>query len=305
MNIQTLKISAVTVDERCQPRSELNPEIIGEYAGAMEAGAAFPPLTVFHDEGSYWLADGFHRLEAARAISRDSIPCEIRVGGLREAILHSVGANATHGLRRSNLYKRRAVESLLGDEEWRAWSDREIARRCGVSQPFVGSIRKGLSDNGYQIERTVQRGDSVYTMRTKLAGKEFPFEIMPPMTVEEYAGLKLSISRFGVIAPVHVDQNGMVIDGNHRVKAWNELRAEGLDVPDYARMVRWFNDDDERIEHAIVVNCLRKQYTDAEKVLIGMELECAGLLEVLASFDEVPLWRREGYSYQFVDDAVI
>ncbi|MGT2479599.1 hypothetical protein ACU4GR_13540 [Methylobacterium oryzae CBMB20] len=35
------------------------------------------------------------------------LPCEVRQGGLRDAILHSAGANAAHGLRRTNADKRR------------------------------------------------------------------------------------------------------------------------------------------------------------------------------------------------------
>nr|WP_244557034.1 hypothetical protein [Fulvimarina manganoxydans] len=77
---------------------------------------------------------------------------DIRQGTRRDAILHSVGANATHGMRRTNADKRRAVTRLLEDAEWAAWSDREIARRCGVSQPFVGSMRESHTDNGYQYE---------------------------------------------------------------------------------------------------------------------------------------------------------
>lgn len=60
---------------------------------------------------------------------------------MRDAILFSVGVNSSHGLRRTNADKRRSVMRLLDDAEWSTWSDREIARRCGVSQPFVGNLR--------------------------------------------------------------------------------------------------------------------------------------------------------------------
>jgi predicted HTH domain antitoxin len=56
-------------------------------------------------------------------------------------VLYSVGANAAHGLRRTNEDKRRAVETLINDEEWATWSDREIARACGVSGKFVAAVR--------------------------------------------------------------------------------------------------------------------------------------------------------------------
>ena len=41
------------------------------------------------------------------------------------------------------------------DEVWGTWSDNKIAKACGVSQPFVSTIRKELFNNGYsfQMER--------------------------------------------------------------------------------------------------------------------------------------------------------
>ena len=47
-------------------------------------------------------------------------------------------------MRRTNEDKRRAVLRLLTDAEWGAWSDREIARRCALSQPFVSQLRPSL-----------------------------------------------------------------------------------------------------------------------------------------------------------------
>ncbi|HZF40417.1 MAG TPA: helix-turn-helix domain-containing protein [Blastocatellia bacterium] len=38
--------------------------------------------------------------------------------------------------------RRRAVLTLLNDAEWSRWSDREIARRCGVSPDTVGRLRR-------------------------------------------------------------------------------------------------------------------------------------------------------------------
>lgn len=69
------------------------------------------------------------------------VPAKVRQGDRRRAILHSVAANAAHGLRRSNADKRRAVMTLLEDDEWSHWSNIEIARRCGVSHKMVNSMR--------------------------------------------------------------------------------------------------------------------------------------------------------------------
>jgi DNA-binding transcriptional regulator YiaG len=71
-------------------------------------------------------------------------PCEVRQGTRRDAVLFSVGANADHGLRRTNADKRRAVEVLLRDEEWKQWNDHEIGRQCNVSHHTVAKVREEL-----------------------------------------------------------------------------------------------------------------------------------------------------------------
>ena len=72
-------------------------------------------------------------------------------------VLHAVSANATHGLRRTNADKRRAVMALLYDDEWAQWSDREIARRCAVDGKTVARLRAELTAELPQM-RLVERG---------------------------------------------------------------------------------------------------------------------------------------------------
>jgi hypothetical protein len=47
--------------------------------------------------------------------------------------------------RRSNQTKRQTVAALLADPAMAKLSDSELARRCGVSQPFVGIVRRRLA----------------------------------------------------------------------------------------------------------------------------------------------------------------
>jgi hypothetical protein len=47
------------------------------------------------------------------------------------------------GLDRTTIHRWRT--RLLEDEEWREWSDREIARQCKVSHPSVGKIRSEIT----------------------------------------------------------------------------------------------------------------------------------------------------------------
>lgn len=142
----SLHIDQIRTDGGTQSRAALNEQTVAEYAEAMaDPDTVFPPVIVYNDGRDYWLADGFHRLEAWRRIGRTEIPTEIRQGDRRRAILHSVAANSAHGLRRTNEDKRRAVLTLLEDEEWGQWSNREIARRCGVSDHLVAEVRTGLT----------------------------------------------------------------------------------------------------------------------------------------------------------------
>lgn len=154
-----------------QPRAELSETTIEEYAEAMKRGDKFPPAVVFCDGEDYWLAAGFHR-HAAAIKAEQELLVEIRQGTRRDAILFSVGENATHGLRRTNADKRRAVETLLRDEEWSKWSDRKIATQCGVSHVFAGTVRGELSGNGFQMDtkRKVERGDKTYEVETEKIG---------------------------------------------------------------------------------------------------------------------------------------
>lgn len=89
---------------------------------------------------------------------------------------HSSRPIGTIRLRRSNLDKRKAVETLLNDPEWSQWSDREIARRCAVGHPLVSSIRaiitgSSSSDNEPHIVKYEDRWGNAREMRTGNIGR--------------------------------------------------------------------------------------------------------------------------------------
>ena len=137
-------VSLSDIQDGAQMRVEMKPDVVRDYADDMAAGAIFPPVVVYHDGTDYWLADGFHRVAAARKLKHETIDAEVREGGDRDAILHGIGSNASHGLRRTQADKRRAVERLLRDEEWSKWSDRKIAKVAKVDHKTVGKIRREL-----------------------------------------------------------------------------------------------------------------------------------------------------------------
>ena len=151
MSIQPIEIARILVKETIQQRVQLNENVISEYFEEIQAGAQFPPLVVFGDGQNLILADGRHRYEAYKLAGTNDIPVDILNGTERDAILYAVGANADHGLRRTNADKRCAVETMLKDEEWGQWSDGAIAEKVCVSPAFVGKVRRELTLNGFEF----------------------------------------------------------------------------------------------------------------------------------------------------------
>ena len=147
MTEKSIALDKIRIDGGTQPRAEINHLVVDDYAEAMRGGKEFPPVTLFFDGTDNWLADGFHRYHARRRAGLPDIAAKIEKGTQRDAILFSVGANAAHGLRRTNADKRRAVGVLLADKEWVKRSDRWIAEKCAVNHETVGRAREQLALN--------------------------------------------------------------------------------------------------------------------------------------------------------------
>lgn len=169
-----IALTSIRINGGTQSRAAIDGAVVAEYVENIDA---LPAVMLFHDGTDYWLADGFHRHRAHVEAGRTEIEAIVRQGSRRDAILYSVGANAAHGLRRSNDDKRRAVETLLADAEWSAWSDRAIAKAAGVSNNFVGSVRSShlSSDDRCDTEtRTVERSGTTYQQTKKKKGPRGP-----------------------------------------------------------------------------------------------------------------------------------
>lgn len=151
----------IRIDGGTQPREELDQEIIAAYAEAKRAGAQFPAVDVFFDGKHYWLADGFHRFFADKACGFSKTYSRIHQGTQRDAVLFSLGANETHGKRRSPEDKRRAVLRIFEDAEWKKMSDSAIADVVKASQPFVSTIRR-------EINRPVEKEAAPSPLRKKI-----------------------------------------------------------------------------------------------------------------------------------------
>jgi hypothetical protein len=192
VNLSELNMSAGT-----QMRSQIDERVIDEYAEHLRE---LPPIIVFYDGSRYIPADGFQRIAAYSKCGEKQIPCEVKAGTVRDAILYAAGANATHGRRRTNADKRRAIETLLRDEEWRQKSDRWIADVVKVGASLVGSVRsemfppRQLSENAVDNPpqpRRVQSQDGKTRTVPQRAAKPPEPEPEPTVTEEPIAAPRI------------------------------------------------------------------------------------------------------------------
>lgn len=164
-----IDLETVRLDGGTQPRERFDEETLAEYAARMERddrglvvdpqGQVWEPLVIYEDEdGERWLADGFHRVRAARSLDLEAFQARVLPGSRRDAVRYSLSANARHGLRRTQSDKRRAVRRALEDQEWGVYSARAVAELCAVSDYLVRTVRGELEEAGAIAQRDERVG---------------------------------------------------------------------------------------------------------------------------------------------------
>lgn len=236
-----LKLSKINIDGGTQPREDINEEVVSEYATAMIDGDLFPPVIVFNDGAKYWLADGFHRYHASKKTGYLEIEAEVKQGTKRDAVLYSVSANSKHGLRRTNEDKRKAVVTLLNDEEWGGWSDREIARKCAVSTPTVSKYRKELEPTVKSLQSKERKGADGRTIDTFNIGKSEKPLLDNPMDFEPKEDNGYDIDE--ETGEVLNERKGIGLEKAH--EAISKLKQippnDGLLQDAYDTVIQWIN----------------------------------------------------------------
>ena len=167
-----LSPSQIRIDGGTCVRAIMSKEVIADYAEQMRRGMTFPPLTVFFDGTDYWLADGFHRFHAwLIARGRRPIAVEVIVGSHADALWHGIGANKTHGLRRTSADKARAVKAALRHPNGAEKSDRQIGEHVGVCSGTVHKYRLELEAASAIPRSTVRLGRDGRMINTAKIGR--------------------------------------------------------------------------------------------------------------------------------------
>lgn len=256
METKSLSIADIRIDGGTQPRAAISEATVKDYAAYVESGVALPPPDVFYDGTTYWLADGFHRFFAAKWLERTSITAAIHTGTRREAVLFSVGANHGHGLQRTHADKRKAVTTLMSDAEWSVWSNKEIARRCGVNASLVDDMRKAsLPLNGSEEPKptprtfTTKHGTEA-TMHVEKIGKTS--RLLPDRRPSAIAGriekmremAEQGYSSRQIAAKLEISESGCRVS----------MRKAGIDVPADRAVGKSKHHDSDRIVEQMVMD---------------------------------------------------
>lgn len=86
------------------------------------------------------------------------------------------------------------------------------------------------------------------------------YQVMPPLSENEYESLKAQIARDGVLVPVEYDEAGNMLDGFHRVKACRELSIEN-----WPSITRLGLTEIEKRTHARTINAIRRHLNREQK----------------------------------------
>ena len=132
-----MKIKIADLNLSLQTRAGTDADTIKTYAEAMADGSQFPDVTVFTDGTKYWLADGFHRVMAAKVNGKAAISADVRKGTEDDAVVFGGTANNKQGKRPTRADVQHFLEMV--------WERREaifggtptggnLADKCGVSR---------------------------------------------------------------------------------------------------------------------------------------------------------------------------
>jgi hypothetical protein len=164
--MSTIAVNHIVIDAGTQIRAAINEAVVTEYAERMTEGVVFPPIVVFSDgtcreDGSlnYYLADGFHRTQAALRNQFRDIPADVRPGTKQDALWFALGANKTNGLHMTAGDKKHAIS--LAFLTWPERSMNEIAAQLGCSRKWVQDVRKELEQAGTRLSEHVVGKDGV------------------------------------------------------------------------------------------------------------------------------------------------
>lgn len=103
------------------------------------------------------------------------------------------------------------------------------------------------------------------------------YQLFDPLPPDDFAALKADIRERGVLVPVEMDEHGDILDGHHRVQAWQELRTEGVNLADYPRMIRPGMSEEQKRNHVRALNLLRRHLPKEARAQVFADMRRDGM----------------------------
>jgi uncharacterized ParB-like nuclease family protein len=151
-----LSIATIRVERELQGRVKTDEATVRLYTADMAKGDTFPSIQVAKVKRSYYVVDGFHRLEAARRLGHQTIVADVSAMTQIEATMLAINSNRSHGLRPKPADKRRtfglyvaAGQHLLPNGQLKSY--RTISEELNNLISHT-SVRKYLKDEGVHVE---------------------------------------------------------------------------------------------------------------------------------------------------------
>ena len=171
--IQEIHIDKINIYGGTQARLKTNEDAIESYAEEMQRGAVFPPINVYFDGATYWLADGFHersgievRLDLPNSMPRLSRDEELTLFRIAQEALTNVHRHAESPWASVRLRER--GESIVLEIEDRGLGNRAAGASGGSFAMGVGlaGMRERVKQVGGSL--TVEAGGSGTIVRAML-----------------------------------------------------------------------------------------------------------------------------------------
>lgn len=157
-----IPIGAICFDDSLQVRAKTDRQVVDEYLDLMLEGHRFPAVDVFREGDQFLIADGHHRIAAAKKAGFSMFPARVHAGGRMAALLWAFKSNTEHGLKLTNADKQRKVRLALAT--YPRASNNQIAEMCAVSEGSVRNARRRLVT--YDLGKRIGADGKEYTLPT-------------------------------------------------------------------------------------------------------------------------------------------
>jgi hypothetical protein len=156
-DVKPVLIEDIKIDSEAketQLRERLCDDTVARYVEALERGDTFPAVELVPvGDGSFYIADGWHRVIAHRTAGRrtvDAIEAFVPPGAdpLMVAKRLALRANRKHGLPLSPGDQMKRAKAAILMPCFRGWSLRQLEREVGVSRATLGRARTALLEKG-------------------------------------------------------------------------------------------------------------------------------------------------------------